>query len=218
MRLLARGSALALALALGPSGCANMTTVEHVWRAPDWSGSFSHVVIFGMSKNPGLRRAFETVMAGSFANVGIRATPSFELFPQQDELRDEDIARVLRERNMDAALVARLVGVSTQERYVDGTPYAVYGGVPPGFFGYYHGAYAVLYSPGYTMDFDIVTIETNLYDVASSELVWSGLSETFDPESVEETIESYAQTMVGELAEAGLMTRTITPGAFEAHD
>jgi hypothetical protein len=221
LRSLAFGPLLALtfALILGPVGCAGSTTIEHVWRAPDWSGLFNHVAIFGVSKRAGVRRDFETKMAAAFANVGVKATPSFELFPDQDgELSDEDIARVLAERGIDAALVTRLVGVRTQEQYVDGTPYAVYGGIPMGFYGFYHGSWAVLYSPGYTVEFPIVTIETNLYDVASSELVWSGLSETFDPETVDEAIESYSQTMVTALVEAGLLTRTITPGAIESHN
>lgn len=211
--------ALALPLGLGPIGCASSTTIEHVWRAPDWSGSFTHVAIFGLSKQAGVRRDFENRMVAAFANVGVEATPSYELFPTQDtELRDEDIAEKLAERGIDAAIVTRLVGVSTQEQYVDGSPYAAIGGTPPGFYGYYHGSYAVLYSPGYTMEFEIVTIETNLYEVASSELVWSGLSETFAPETVDETIESYSQTMVTTLVDAGLVKRTITPGAIESHN
>lgn len=210
----------ALTLGLGSLGCAT-TTIEHVWRAPAWNGSFTHIAIFGMSRLPGVRRDFETKMVAAFADVGVRATASFQLFRDDGELRDEDIARVLAQHGIDGAMVTRLVGVDQEYRYIDGSPYGVFGGTPYtpyGFYGYYHGTYSVLYSPEYMIDYDVVVLETNLYEVASSELVWAGLSETFDPANVDEAIESYAQTMVKTLVLNGLLTRTITPGAIEVHN
>lgn len=208
--------ALTLALAVGSSSCAT-TTIEHVWRAPTWNGSFTHIAIFGMSPLPGVRRDFETKLVAAFADIGVRATASYRLFDHDGELRDENIARTLSEHGIDGAMVTRLVGVDTEYRFIDGSPYAM-GGMPYGFYGYYHGAWGVLYSPEYMLDYDIVVLETNLFDVASSELVWAGLSETFDPSNVDEAIESYAQTMVKALVLNGLLTRTITPGAVELHD
>lgn len=197
---------VALLLGTGSLGCAGSTTIEHVWRSPTWAGSFTHVVIFGMSKLPGVRRDFETRMVAALANVGVRATASHHLFPGDGELRDEDIARALAQYGVDGALVTRLVGVDRQSYYVDGNPYPFVGGVPLGFYGYYHGTYSVLYSPGYVADYPIVILETNLYDVATSELVWAGLSETFDPKNVDQAIESYAETMVGALVRSGMLT------------
>jgi hypothetical protein len=200
-------AALTLALTLGPGslGCST-TTIEHVWRAPNWNGSFAHIAIFGMSKLPGVRRDFETRMAAAFAEVGVKATPSHWLFPHDGELRDEDIAGALAHYGINGAMVVRLVGVDREYRYIDGGPY---GGPWTGFYGYYHGTYAVLYSPEYLVDYDIVVLETNLYDVATSELVWAGLSETFDPNNVDEAIDSYAETMVRTLVHSGLVARTV---------
>jgi hypothetical protein len=47
-RQLALASVLALVTLMLP-GCAT-TTVERVWQAPEWTGSFDHVVIFGVSQ------------------------------------------------------------------------------------------------------------------------------------------------------------------------
>lgn len=213
VRPLALAFALALALGAGSLGCAT-TTIEHVWRAPDWNGSFTHIAIFGMSPLSGVRRDFETKMVAAFANVGVRATASHLLFPDNGELSDEDIARTLAERGIDGAMVVRLVGVDTEYRLLDGSPYVV-SGTPYGFYGYYHGTLEMMYSPEYMFDYDIVVIETNLYQVANSELVWAGLSETFDPKNVDEAIESYGETMVRTLVLGGLLSRTITPGSIE---
>jgi hypothetical protein len=217
MRLRSIALACALMVGVAPLGCAT-TTLEHVWREPNWNGSFTHIAIFGMSPLPGVRRDFENKMVAAFANVGVRATASHRIFRDDGELRDEDIARALAERGIDGTMVTRLVGVDQEYGYVGSSPYAVFGGTPYGFYPYYHGSYAVLYSPDYMFEYDIVVLETNLYEVASSELVWSGLSETFDPKNVDEAIESYAQTMVQTLVLGGLLTRTITPGSIELRD
>lgn len=202
--------ALALALAASTTACARVTTVEHVWRAPDWPGSFTHIVIFGMSKRPGVRRAFESHMAAALAERGVQATPSFQLFPGDGELHDEDIARELARRGIDGAMIVRLVAIDREQRFVGGwTPYP-YGMFGPhyGFYGHYHGAWAMMYSPGYVVDYEVFTVETNLYDVASSELVWSGLSETFDPRNVEQAIRSYTRAMVKALRQTDLLRPT----------
>lgn len=204
-----RSFVFALALGATSTACASPTTIEHVWRSPEWPGSFTHIVIFGMSKRAGVRRDFEERMAHAFAEVGVRATPSYRLFPHERELRDEDIARVLAERGANGSLVARLVAVNQQYYYFPGSPYLMLGGPRYGFYGHYHGAYAMMYSPGYLVEYNIVTIETNLYDVATSELVWSGLSDTFDPKNIEDAIESYSRTMVETLLDSGLVTPTM---------
>jgi len=206
--------ALILAVGATTTACARMTTVEHVWRSPDWPESFTHVAVFGVSKRPGVRRSFETQMAAALGKIGVRATPSFQLFPGDSELRSEDIARVLGERGIDGALVVRLVAIDRERRFVGGGgpyPYPMFG-PRYGFYGHYHGAWAMTYAPGYMVDFDIFTIETNLYDVASSELVWSGLSETFDPRTVDRAIRSYTRTMVKALDQTELLQPTAGVG------
>jgi hypothetical protein len=212
-------------LGMGSIGCAGRTTIEHVWRS-GWAGSFTHVAIFGVSRLAGVRRDFETRMAAALAGAGVRATPSYLLLPDRGDLRDAsrpldanvgarkdepNPAPVLAEYGIDGALVTRLVGIDRDMRYVDGVPYAAAGGIRPGFYGpgFYDYYYGMAYSPGYTVDYAIVTLETNLYDVASLELVWAGLSETFDPKNVTQAIESYAKVMVDVLVRVGLLTPTI---------
>ncbi len=42
-------------------------------------------------------------------------------------------------------------------------------------------------------------LETNLYDVASEPLTWSMQSETVDPETANEPVDSLARTVIGNL-------------------
>ena len=45
-------------------------------------------------------------------------------------------------------------------------------------YGYYDNSYRVAYSPAYSIDYDITTAETNIYDAKSEVLVWSVMTET----------------------------------------
>jgi hypothetical protein len=206
-RQLALASVLALAgFTLLLPGCAT-TTVERVWQAPEWTGSFDHVVIFGMSKRPGVRRAFEEGVAEALRAKGVHATPSFELFPDDTERTREEIASALSQRQLDGILVARLIAIDSGQRYLDGAPYMIMGGPPMGFYGYYHATFGLTYGMGYVTDYDVVIIESNLYAAQNAQLVWSGISETFDPQDVEEAVKSYGRTMTKTLIEADLVRR-----------
>ena len=48
-------------------------------------------------------------------------------------------------------------------------------------------------------------LETNLYDVGSGELVWSGQSETFDPDSFKDGIDSVTRAVADRLSQENLI-------------
>lgn len=187
-------------------GCAS-TTVERIWESPEWTGSFDHLVIFGMSKRPGVRRAFEEGVAEALQAKGVRATPSFLLFPDDTERTREEIASMLSDGQIDGILVARLVTIDSRQRYVDGVPYMIMGGPPANFYGYYHSTFGLVYGTGFMAEYDVVIIESNLYAADNAQLVWSGLSETFDPADVQGAVKSYGRTMTKTLIGAGLVRR-----------
>lgn len=193
-----------LAASLTLPACGHSTTVEQVWRAPGFEGSFAHVLVFGLAKRPGVRRAFESGVCETMREAGVTCTPAFELFPGDGELEDEAIQATLAERGIDSVLSARLLSIDKQKQYVEGTPYVV-GGPRPRFYGYYHNTYTMLHSPGYTIEYAVVKLESNLYSLGDGSVVWSGLSETVDPKDVEAGVRSYAGAMSATLIEAGLL-------------
>jgi hypothetical protein len=199
---------LVLALAcstLALPGCAT-TQVERVWEEPGYVGSFDHLVIFGLSKRPGLRRAFEDAVVQALRAKGGTATPSYLLFSDNVERDRAEIARELAERQIDGILAARLIEVDSRVSGLGGAPYMIAGGPPLGFYGYYHTMYGFMYSPGYMSEYDVVVIESNLYAADTGQLVWSGLSETVDPDDVEEAVKSYGRAMTRTLARADLIS------------
>ena len=72
-------------------------------------------------------------------------------------------------------------------------------------FNYYTTSCEVVRDPGYLRTDTIVRLETNLYESRTGRLVWSRRSNTFDPKSVADTIESVTRVVAERLAEEGLI-------------
>jgi hypothetical protein len=56
-----------------------------------------------------------------------------------------------------------------------------------------------VHEPGYFDTSTTLKLETNLYSVATNELVWTGQSETIDPDSIEDARASVTQAVAKEL-------------------
>jgi hypothetical protein len=81
----------------------------------------------------------------------------------------------------------------------------VVGGGGYGYYGYYGMGYDVVHEPGYTRTTTIVRLETHLYDVRTEKLLWGAHSDTFDPSSTDDIIQSVSKTISKRLAKDGLL-------------
>ena len=79
------------------------------------------------------------------------------------------------------------------------------GQVPYSAIGFYEWAYETVHVPGYHKVHTRYSIEARLYRAADGERVWWGLSETVNPDSVEEIIHSVSSAMTRRLREDGLI-------------
>ena len=68
-----------------------------------------------------------------------------------------------------------------------------------GYYGFYGTTYAAVHTPGYFDTNTTLTLESNLYSVATNELVWTGQSETIDPNSIEDARESVTAAVAQKL-------------------
>jgi hypothetical protein len=75
------------------------------------------------------------------------------------------------------------------------------------FYGYYGTVYPVVYSPDYLREDTTVRVETNVYAVTSGEgeLVWTGVSDTFNPRSADKVIDALSKLLVKELTKQSVL-------------
>jgi hypothetical protein len=180
------------------TSCAT-TKLKNVWRDNSYSGKIKRVLVIGVIKKPHLKRFFEYEMVQQLEIRGIDAIAGYSVLPPDKEADKDIIVSKLKELDLDGVLITRLVD-RKEVSYVDSSY------VPPanysGWHSYYSGSYREVYS--YTVKQEIVSVETNLYDAGSEQLVWSSLSETFVYGDISELIRSFVQVMIKDLFKKNL--------------
>jgi hypothetical protein len=187
---------------------AKSTKLISSWKNPQaHGGNFKKVLVVGMSANAGRRADFEDALAASLARPEVEIIPgnSILLRPDTSALDLDYIRAQIREHQIDAVVVSRLVSVKTSITYVPpdvAFPYPYYNS----FYGYYGALYPVVYSPGYLIEDKTIRIETNVYAIRSpdSQLVWTGTSDTFNPKDARRVISSVVKLVTEELNRDGV--------------
>jgi hypothetical protein len=177
LRRITRFAAAALVLAaLG--ACSAPTQLTSDWADPNLgSHAYKKIVVVGITPRAAGRRAYEDAFVSELQARGVEAIPSYTFGGTGQMDKDAAIAK-LKEVGADGVLVTRLVDKETVQNYYPPTyssvPSAYYGG----WYGYYSTGYSYMYSPGYVEENKVYRVETNLYNVDSDKLAWSGLTET----------------------------------------
>jgi hypothetical protein len=183
------------------------TTVPLSWKNPNFSsGSFNKLFVIGVGESDGTRRLFEDTFAKAIAAEGAAAQASWGQLPQSERLTEEQIRDAIDGGDFDGVLITHLVSVDQDQEYVPPSSYTVPTGYHGyGYYGYYGTSYTVVHEPGYYKTNTIFRLETNLYSVATGELVWSGRSDTVNPESLAAVIDSMTAAVANKLKEQGLI-------------
>jgi hypothetical protein len=200
-----------LALLLLMTGFANAKSTKLVasWKNPQHSATkFRRVLVLGMSAKPGTRADFEDTLSQLVASTGVEAVPgnTILLRPEGTELNLDYLKTQVKEFKIDAVIVSRLVKVNKDITYIPGCPYLM----PPyygSFYGYYSNIYPVVYAPDYLREETTVRVETNVYAVNASEgqLLWSGVSDTFNPRSAQKVIDGLSKLIVNALQKEAIL-------------
>ena len=101
---------------------------------------------------------------------------------------------VVRGQNIDAIVASRLVKVDKKVTYIPGQAYPLYPAYST-FYGYYGAIYPVVYSPDYLRVDRTAQVETNFYSTAPPDgnLIWTGTSNTVNPQSPLKAIDAVCQ-------------------------
>lgn len=206
-----RKKLLVLALLLGIAGFANAKSTKLVasWKNPQYSGTkFHRILVLGMSAKPGVRADFEDALSKLVASTGVEAIPgnTILLRPEGTQLNLDYLKTQVKAFKIDAVIVSRLVKVDKNITYIPGSPYLM----PPyygSFYGYYSNIYPVVYSPDYLREDTTVRVETNVYAVNGGEgqILWSGVSDTFNPRSAQKAIDGISKLIVKELQKDAIL-------------
>lgn len=180
-------------------GC-SATKLVNLWTDPQYTGpSFKKILVIGMSERRSERLLFEEEFVRRLdMRHGVDAVASTGLLDEQSELDIERITEAIEGTGIDAVLVTRLVSEEKRKRDRPARTGS--------FDDYYFRASRTIRSKEYITEHTIVKLETNVYTAATMTLVWSGTTETFNPQkSMAKTIGESAQIAVDSLADSDLL-------------
>jgi len=186
------------------SACAG-TQLTHSWVDESRRGKpVSDILVIGVTykEKEAVRRSFEDRFVAQLRAVGIEAVSSEDAIsiPTDLKLEKDDILKAVNKYNSDAVIITHVVGKENKEAY---TPAArSYGG----YYGYYGLIYGNTHGPGYTRTHTVVRLATNLYDVKTEKLIWSGTSETTDPGSARQGIDDVINVLIKDMQKNGLIS------------
>ncbi len=199
--------ALIIGGALFLSSCAN-TKISQSWVEPNHKKAYNDILVIGIAESQQNRRAYESYFVEELQTVGVEGEASYKLI-KDSKINREVVTKAIKGLEIDAVIVTHLVGVDEETVYRPSMDYMpMYGGgYYGGLYSYYPHVNTYVHRPGYYTTHETYTLETNLYDVESEELVWSARSRTFAPESVDEVITDLTKLLIKDLSEKNLIKK-----------
>jgi len=210
MRNITLRLAAAAAMLLG-AACAT-TTFESSWKSPGAQPlhlTNRKVVTVFVSRDSLLRRRAEDAMAREVSARGAIGVPAYT-FLSDAEILDREAAKAKTEaRGFAGAVVMRVVGAETMYTY----PYTdvVWAGPEYRRFwggGYWGWGWGAAWQPGPLSVSRVVKMETLVYSLEQDQLVWGGLTRTFEPGRIEDFIAEVAAAVSKQMAHEGLFARS----------
>lgn len=188
------------------SSCTN-TKITSVWMDSEKAGTtFNDILIIGIADEEHNRRLFEEQFTSQLKAAGIQTSVSYTLLPQGIDINRDTVSAAIEGKTVDAVIVTHLVAVEEETVYRPSMDYQPAYGYYNGLYSYYPHVHTYVHQPGYYTTHDIVKLETNLYEVATEQLVWSAQSSSFAPESAKEVIDELVNLVIKDLQQKGLIT------------
>lgn len=178
-------------------------SLNNAWRAPDFTGPpMKSVLVIGISHSDSSRRIFEDGFAQALKTAGVGASHSYGALPEQGRISDERLKAAVAQTKSDSVLITRLVRVEQKADMVQ--PVAPVGGYyRTGFYGWYGSAWGGV--PSTVSTYNVLTIESTLWDMRKEAMIWSATTETLQPSDVAKATQDMAKVVIEKMKKDGVI-------------
>ena len=181
------------------TACANTKPVGE-WSNESFTGKLNNILVIGVTSKSDRRRDFEDQFVAGLAAIEVNATPSHTLIESSLYLSRQVVESAIEGQDIGGVLITRLASFKDNDVYRpvgDQKEYLSY-------FNFNDNTWKQ--SEGGTYEErQIVTLETNLYDTSSGDLVWSMQSEIVDVSKSHEVLKEQIELTISTLANRGLI-------------
>ena len=213
MKLFGKAFFITAIIAFGIS-CTSSKKTTGVWINPNRpeGKTYSKTFVVVMTADVEARLKIESDLIAAAKAKGHDAEKSIDALPVDLSnpvvpTKDQIVEKV-KASGCDAVLIASLLRKDEAMRYEPGKttytimPYYTFVG---NFAGYYSNISPIISTPGYYANDKEYFMQTNLYDYATQEIIWSVQSTIFSPSSLRGFSQSYTISLVNQLDKAGLL-------------
>ncbi len=181
------------------------TKVVSEWKDDQYKGRPAKVFVIAASNDRGPRSLVEDEFVRQLKARGTVAVASYKEFAADAKVTKEDVLSKVRETGADAILVMRFLRKEAGDTHTPLSRYAVPQGFETSWDAYYGGATTDVGVRDISYDYDVITMETTLYDAATRRPLWSALSDTTYQGSAIKQIKPLTSTIVRRLADEKLI-------------
>jgi hypothetical protein len=192
-----------LALAATLSGCQS-TSIRSAWFDTEFAGPpLRKIVVVGEVGATADVRLFEDTFAAKLRGAGVDAVAAHAIALDPNTPEAPFVAGV-ENSGAQGLLLVRLLGVDTRTQV---TTTMVPGGMAWGRGPWAGPAPRRMVPVQQVSQYDLATVETKLFDVRARQLVWAATTSTFNPRSVAAETPAFADVVIGQLGERGIIER-----------
>jgi hypothetical protein len=181
------------------------TKITSSWSEPDKTlviNDLNKVLVVALFKNETNSRKAEDQLASYLRGKGV---VSYNYFKNKfDKTNEAAIYRKIKADGFDGAITMRLVDMEREKIYTPGNT-AAYPVYYRNFSGYYHRSFNYYSEPGYYTTTKIYTVEVNVYSIKEDKIIWTGLTETTDPNGVNKLTEEVAEVVYKKMVKEGFV-------------
>jgi len=183
------------------------TRITSSWREPDKSVDISHlkkVLVVALLNSESRRHKAEDQMAKYLQGKGV---VSYKYLNDSFNESDEEALRTkIKADGFDGAIIMRLLDVEKEITYTPGS-IATYPRYYRTFGGYYIRSWRYFSTPGSYSTTRTFTIETNVYSIKEDRIVWSGLTESTNPQGVTKMMEEITEVVYDTMVSEGFISK-----------
>ena len=183
------------------------TTIISSWKEQNKQieiDKLHKVLVVALFKDETNRRKAEDQMVIYLKGKGI---VSYNYLDDNISAKNEEAIRdKIKTDGFDGAITMRLIDVDKEKTYTPGniTSYPSYYQT---FGGYYYRNWNYYRTPGYYSTTKTYTIETNVFSIKEDKIIWTGITQTTNPEGVNKLTEEVTKVVYKKMVSEGFINK-----------
>lgn len=198
------------------AGCSSAKDTTGIWvnKEKAEGKSFNKIFLLVLTADPDARTQIETDLEAAAKEKGYVVVKSIDVMSMS--IKDpkapskEEVVAAVTKAGADAALIASLLKKEEAVKYSPSTevysakPYSTWTGNSAGYYSYWT---PTVYHEGYFTKDGTYVMQSNLYEAATQEIMWSVQSKVFNPSSLKQFSKSYTATLIKQLQKAKMLKK-----------